>query len=50
MLSSEGQQRLAADVRQFIEAMPIAQTEKEQIAVALMHRGHQPQMKINMTR
>jgi hypothetical protein len=50
MLSSEGQRKLAAAVGQFIEAMPIAQTEKEQIALALLHRDHEPQMKINMTR
>ena len=50
MLSSEGHRKLAVDVRQFVEAMPIAQTEKEQIALALLHRDQQPQMKVNMTR
>ena len=50
MLSSEGYRNLVADVREFVEAMPIAQTEKEQIALALLHRDHQPQIKFNMTR
>jgi hypothetical protein len=50
MLSSEGHRKLAVDVRQFVEAMPTAQTEKEQIALALVGRDQQPQMKVNMTR
>jgi hypothetical protein len=50
ILASEGKKKLAADVRQFVEAIPIAQTEKEQIALALLHRDHQRQMKNNITR
>jgi hypothetical protein len=48
VLNSEGQRELAAEVRQFAEAMPFPRTEKEQIAVALLQRIHQP--RLNMSR
>lgn len=44
VLYSEGQRELAADVRQFVDAMPLPRTEKERIAVALLQRVHQPRM------
>jgi hypothetical protein len=50
ILDSEGQQELAADVREFVDKMPFPRTEKEQIAVALLHRVHRPRMKMNMSR
>jgi len=50
VLNSEGQRKLSTDVRQFVEGMPHPLTEKEQIAVALMERLHQPAMKLNMSR
>jgi hypothetical protein len=48
ILNSAGQTKLAADVGQFVEAMPRPRTEKEQIAIALLQRVHQPQK--NMSR
>lgn len=48
ILSGEGQRELAADIRSFIEAMPLPRTEKEQIAIALLQQVHQPRM--NMSR
>ncbi|MEJ0086858.1 MAG: relaxase/mobilization nuclease domain-containing protein [Pseudomonadota bacterium] len=50
ILKSEGQQKLAADVRRFIEEMPVPRTEKEQIALGLLQRIHQPRMTTNMSR
>lgn len=47
VLNREGQRELGAGVRQFVEAMPLPRTDKEQIARALLHRVLQPQMKIN---
>jgi hypothetical protein len=40
-LNGQGQQELAADVRRFVDEMPVPRTEKEQIALALSHRVHQ---------
>jgi hypothetical protein len=48
ILSSEGQRQLAADVERFVKAMPLPRAEKEQIALELLQRAHQPQM--NMSR
>jgi hypothetical protein len=50
ILNGEGKRELAADVRQFVEEMPLPRTEKEQVAVALMDQSHQPRMKMNMSR
>jgi hypothetical protein len=50
ILNGKGQQKLAADVRQFVDEMPRPRTEKEQIALALLQRIHQPRMMINMSR
>jgi len=50
MLSSEGHRMLAAGVRQFVQAMPLPRTEKEQIAVALTEQVHQLQMKVDLSR
>jgi len=41
ILNGEGQQKLAADVRRFVDEMTVPRTEKEQIALALSHRVHQ---------
>ena len=50
ILIGEGQRELAADVRQFVEKMPLPRTEREQIAFALLQRVHQPPMERNMSR
>lgn len=50
ILNGEGQQELAADVMRFIEEMPVTRTAKEQTALGLMHRSHQPRMEVNMSR
>jgi hypothetical protein len=50
ILNGEGQQELAANVKEFIEKMPLPRTNKEQIAIALSHRVHQPQVETNMSR
>jgi hypothetical protein len=50
MLSNVGHRKLAADVRQFVQEMPLPRTEKEQIAAALMRQAHQPRMEVNLTR
>ncbi len=50
ILNGEGHRELAADVRQFVDKMPPLQTEKEQIALALLQRIHQPKLEMNMSR
>jgi len=50
ILNSEGQQELAADVREFVGKMPLPRTEKEKIVIALSHRVHQPRVKMDMSR
>jgi hypothetical protein len=42
ILNAEGQEKLAADVRRFASQMPVASTEREQIADALLHRIRPP--------
>jgi hypothetical protein len=44
ILNSEGQPKLAVDVRKFVEAMTRPLTEKEKVAIALAERAHQPRM------
>jgi hypothetical protein len=50
ILNSKGQRKLAVDVRRFVDEMPHARTEKEQIALALLQRIPQPRMMIDMSR
>jgi hypothetical protein len=50
ILNGEGHRELAADVRRFVDEMPIPRTEKEQIALALLSRVRQPRMEVNMSR
>ena len=50
ILNNEGQRKLAADVRQFVEEMPLPLTEKEQVSVVLMEQVHRTRMKENMSR
>jgi hypothetical protein len=50
ILNNGGQQKLAADVRQFVEKMPPPRTEKEQIALVPLQRIHLPRMTIDMSR
>lgn len=42
VLNGDGQRQLAADISRFIGEMPVPRTEKEQIALGLFHRVHQP--------
>jgi len=50
ILNREGQRDLAANVIKFVEKMPPPRTDKERIAIALLHRAHQPRMEMNMSR
>jgi hypothetical protein len=49
-LNGEGHRELAAEVRRFVDEMPHPRTQKDQIALALLQRLHQPRVMINMSR
>jgi hypothetical protein len=49
LLASAGESALAVDVRRFAKAMPLPLTEKEQIAVELIRRAREPQIKERTT-
>jgi hypothetical protein len=50
ILNGQGQRELAADVRRFVEEMPLPRTDKDRIAISLLHRVHQPRMNMNPSR
>jgi len=50
ILNGEGHRELAAEVRRFVEQMPQPRTLKDQIALAVLQRIHQPMSMIDMSR
>lgn len=50
LLVRAGQQKLAAEAKQFVDEMPLPRTETERIAAALLEHAHQKRMKVNISR